>query len=158
MKLIRGFTLIEVLVVLTIIGLLAMMAIPNRTGTIARTQITESIKLIEDYKTLVALYYRNVGRFPANNGEAGLPAADKIRGNYITRVDVVDGGFHIELGAKIRDELTGKILSIRPIYVEGSLNSPISWICGNDSVPEGMSASGNNQTNVDLQFLPIRCR
>ncbi|MBN4055163.1 pilin [bacterium AH-315-K03] len=154
----NGFTLIEVLVVMAIIAILSMIALPSKTGVITRTQITESIKLVEDYKAVVALVYKSTGDFPMSNDEAGLPAAEKIKGNYVTRVDINHGGFHIVFGAKIRGDLAGKILSIRPIYVEDSLNSPISWICGNDSVPDGMSVSGENNTDIDLQYLPIRCR
>jgi type IV pilus assembly protein PilA len=158
MKQILGFTLIEMLVVLAVIAILSMLAIPNKSGVVVRTQVNESIKLIEDYKTMVNLIYKTTGSFPATNSDAGVPEPDKIKGNYVSQVDLVNGSFNIVFGAKIRSELEGKVISIRPIYVEGSPTSPVSWICGNDAIPNGMLAAGDNHTDLPSHYLPIKCR
>ena len=154
----RGFTLIEIIVVLAVIAILSLIALPNKSGIVVRSQINESVKLVEDYKSRVALIYKTTGSFPEHNSTAGLPEADKIKGNYVTQVDLSNGAFNIVLGAKIRSDLAGKIVSVRPIYVAGSPDSPISWVCGNDSIPPGMEVAGDNNTNLEPHHLPIRCR
>lgn len=153
-----GFTLIEMIVVLAIIAILSLLAIPDKSGAVVRTQVAESVKLIDDYKAIVTLVYKATGSFPATNSDASLPDPDKIKGNYVSQVDMVDGGFNIVFGAKIRSELVGKMISIRPIYVDGSPASPVSWVCGNDSIPPGMNVSGDNKTDLPSHYLPIRCR
>jgi len=71
---------------------------------------------------------------------------------------VENGAVHILLGNKINKPLNGKIISLRPIYVSANPTSPISWICGDDEPPEGMSTSGTNKTTIDRQYLPASCR
>lgn len=154
----RGFTLIEMMVVVAIIAILALMALPSPDPAIARKQVSESIELIEDYKKLVAFYHKSTQVFLANNQEAGMPAADKILGNYIDRVELVNGAFHLHFGNKAHPEIKNKTLSIQPIIVTGSPESPISWICGKAAAPPGMQAVGENRTDIEIKSLPFNCR
>lgn len=154
----RGFTLIEMMVVVAIIAILALMALPSPDPAIARKQVSESVELIEDYKKLVAFYHKSTQVFLANNQEAGMPAADKILGNYIDRVELVNGAFHLHFGNKAHPEIKNKTLSIQPIIVTGSPESPISWICGKAVAPPGMQAVGENRTDIEIKSLPLNCR
>lgn len=158
MSSVRGFTLIEMLVVIAIIAILALIALPSPDPAIARKQVVESMELIEDYQKLVAFYHKSAQVFLKNNQEAGIPAADKILGNYIDRVDLVNGAFHLHFGNKAHAAIKNKTLSIQPIMVADSPQSPISWICGKATVPGGMQAIGENRTDIEIKDLPLNCR
>ena len=134
----RGFTLIEMMVVVAIIAILALLALPSPDPAIARKQIIESVELIQDYKKLVAFYHKSTQVFLKNNQEAGIPPADKILGNYLDRVDLINGAFHLHFGNKAHASIKNKTLSVQPVTVVGSPQSPISWICGKASAPGGM--------------------
>lgn len=154
----QGFTLIEMMVVVAIITILALMAIPKADPTIARRQVVESLTLIEDYKKLVTFYHQSTLVFLPDNKTAGIPEPDKLLGNYVSRIELKNGAFHIHFGNKAHVSIKDKILSVQPIVVKDSPQSPLSWLCGRGAVPEGMQAVGDNQTSVELKDLPIECR
>jgi type IV pilus assembly protein PilA len=158
-KLVSGFTLIEVVLVVAIIAILATLALPSRMGAITQQKVVETIELVERYKPLIEQYYRyNSGNFPEDNRAAGLPEPGKIMGNYLEKMELRDGAMHLYFGKKIATKLRHKIITIRPVFVENSVGSPISWICGLNETPSGMKAAGTNLTDVDRVFLPGRCR
>lgn len=158
MKKVNGFTLIEMMVVVAIIAILALMAIPKVDPTIARRQVVESIELIEDYKKLVSFYHKSTLVFLKDNKEAGIPAPDKLLGNYVDSIELKDGAFHLHFGNKAHPSIKDKTLSVQPIVVKGSPESPMSWLCGNGAVPEGMQTVGENRTDLELKDLPLSCR
>ena len=144
---------------IAIIAILAMVALPSQNGAITQRRVVESLELIEPYKPLiVAYYYSHAGEFPADNEVAGLPDPDKIIGNYLEKVELRKGALHLYLGQKLPTQMHNKIVSVRPIFVQDSLASPVSWICGNNEVPPGMTAAGIDLTDLDVEFLPGRCR
>lgn len=152
-----GFTLIEILVVLALLAILVAMAAPSLDNKVARTQIAESVDLLKQLKEQVNTYYTLNQNFPHTNLDADIPPANKLIGNYVERVELVDGAFHINFGNKATAQLKGKTLSLRPIIVKGSAKSPMSWLCGNASIPDGMEAVGQNRTTVTAKYLPINC-
>jgi type IV pilus assembly protein PilA len=158
MKITIGFTLMEMMVVLAIIAVLALFAFPIPQDNISRKQVAESVELVDRYKKQIALYYETNLEFPENNEAAEIPPANKLIGNYVTRIELKNGAFHLYLGNKSHPNLKNKILSIRPIVVKDSETSPISWICGYSGVPDGMQAVGENLTNVDVKSLPLGCK
>ncbi|RBP48866.1 pilin [Arenicella xantha] len=154
-----GFSLLELMVVIAIIAILATLAMPSNVGRITQKRMVETIELVEPYKAYVAAsYLANSGTFPADNAAAGMPDPDKIKGNYLRKLEIRDGVMHLTLGQKLPASLHDKILSIRPVYVKDEPSAPISWICGNEKVPQGMFAAGTNLTDLDVSFLPGRCR
>jgi len=154
----QGFTLVEMLVVLAVIAILSVLALPGNTGRAVQLKMVETIELVEPFQNKIAMSYAAVGRFPESNELANIPAADKIIGNYLLAAEVQGGAIHLRLGQKMPAELHGQQLSLRPVYVEDSPLSPVSWVCGFDSVPEGMQVAGVNRTDVKLNNLPLRCR
>lgn len=153
-----AFSLIEMMVVIAIISILALVAMPTNSNRVVQTQIVESLELIEDYKQNVENSFALNGKFPADNDAAGMPEAKNIKGNYLSALRVKDGVLNLELGQKMNKIHQGKTVSVRPVYMEEDLTVPVSWVCAGDEVPEGMKAAGKNETDIDEQYLPIRCR
>ncbi len=155
---IRGFTLLEIMVVLAILSILVVMALPSNEGRYNRIRIEESLKLVDRFKSDVEAYYLVHQEFPATNDSANIPLPHQIIGNFLSETQLSDGALHLRLGNKISQQLQGQIISLRPVFVPGSEKAPISWICGHDTVPAGMVVAGENRTSVDIKYLPLSCR
>jgi type IV pilus assembly protein PilA len=113
---------------------------------------------VEKLKPAVEAFHSGAQRMPASNAEAGLPAADKLLGNYVSSIELKDGAFLVTFGNKAMTGLQGKLLSVRPVEVVDSPASPVSWICGHSQVPRGMQADGEDRTTVPPAMLPVACR
>jgi hypothetical protein len=93
-----------------------------------------------------------------DNAEAGLPAADKLVGNYVSSVTVEDGAVHVVFGNQANGAINGHTLSFRPAVVDAAPMVPIAWVCGPAPTPDKMSAKGADRTDIPPKFLPINCR
>ncbi|ENV6310070.1 pilin, partial [Neisseria gonorrhoeae] len=87
----KGFTLIELMIVIAIVGILAAVALPAYQDYTARAQVSEAILLAEGQKSAVTEYYLNNGEWPENNDKAGVAASSKIIGKYVKQVEVKNG-------------------------------------------------------------------
>ncbi|HFA7167339.1 TPA: pilin, partial [Neisseria gonorrhoeae] len=87
----KGFTLIELMIVIAIVGILAAVALPAYQDYTARAQVSEAILLAEGQKSAVTEYYLNHGEWPKDNGSAGVASASKIIGKYVKQVEVKNG-------------------------------------------------------------------
>ncbi|EMS4312699.1 pilin, partial [Neisseria gonorrhoeae] len=87
----KGFTLIELMIVIAIVGILAAVALPAYQDYTARAQVSEAILLAEGQKSAVTEYYLNHGKWPANNGDAGVANPTDIKGKYVKEVEVKNG-------------------------------------------------------------------
>ena len=153
-----GFTLIELMIVVAIIGIMASLAIPSYQQYTVKTQPVDAMNMSEQLKDNIEVFYNKHHRMPRNNKEAGLPEPQHLISNYIKSVKVENGALHFQLGNKINQKLSDKILSIQPLTVDGSSASPIDWGCGYATAPDGMSKQGSNNTDIDHFYLPINCR
>ncbi len=154
----KGFTIIELMVVITIIGILASAAMPSMSSKIMQSKIESSLILADIAKEDIQKYYQKHKTMPKNNDQVNLPAPDKFISNYTTKIEVINGAIHMTLGNKVPDQALGKVVSIRPAIIKGEPRIPISWIIGYASVPKGMTALGENLTDVDSSFLSYEYR
>src|SRR6187431_3371259 len=99
-KLQKGFTLIELMIVVAIIGILAAIAIPAYQDYTIRAQVTEGLNLAGAVKASVAETFAQTGLWPANNTAAGVGNATEVTGKYVTAVTVLNGGITITYGAQ----------------------------------------------------------
>ena len=154
----NGFSVIEMMVVVAIIGILAMIAIPSSIGRIVKEQVIAAIPLADIAKEPIAAAWKASKTLPINNEEAGLPVPEKVVSNFVSALIVQDGVIHMTFGNKAHPQIKGKILSIRPAVIEESQVVPIAWVCGNAKVPGKMTIKGENKTNVSADYLPQACR
>jgi len=88
----QGFTLIELMIVVAIIGILAAVAIPAYQDYTVRARVTEGLSLASAGKTAVSEFFASNGRLPESNASAGLAAAASISGNSVASVEVGSSG------------------------------------------------------------------
>jgi type IV pilus assembly protein PilA len=153
-KLQKGFTLIELMIVIAIIGILAAIAIPAYQDYTIRAQASEGPVLADALKTSMAEYYADKGSWPADNAALGI--TNTIEGTYVSSVTTTNGVITINYGNKANTaHLSGMVLSIRPAV---STNGDVSWVCGTATPPGATVVVGADATTVDPKYLPSACR
>lgn len=136
----KGFTLIELMIVVAIIGILAAIALPAYQDYTARTQVSEAVTLGSGLKTVVADVFADEGALAGiNSGADGVPAANTVVGKYTTQVAVAGGTITATIGGAASGLVAGKTITLIPTDNGGS----ISWDC---------NFSG------DAKYAPAACR
>jgi type IV pilus assembly protein PilA len=153
-----GFSIVELIFVLAILGVLMAMAIPALQGMALRRQVQDSLALARLAEAGVQARWSAAKKMPANNAEAGLPVPEKMISNTVSRVDVSDGAVTITFGNNAGKALHGKRLTLRPAVVVDTPMVPAAWLCHNVPAPIGMEVRGENVTDVPPEWLPVECR
>jgi len=143
----KGFTFIELWVVVAIIALLAAVAIPAYTDYMKHSKVAEVFMLTVSVKKAISDYYAYHGRFPANNLAAGVLPPEQPIGNYVSRVDVVNGDILVTFGPQNGEGMAGQTLKFRPEVKENALTGTVIWHCG-----------GDEKTTLAREYLPYRCK
>jgi type IV pilus assembly protein PilA len=143
MKKQQGFTLIELMIVVAIIGILAAIAIPAYQDYTIRAQVSEGLNLSGGAKVAVTEYFQDRGLFPPDNTTAGLADAGQILGKYVESVGVgnADGIITITYGIDAHDLINGESITLTAVTNAGS----VEWQC---------ASSGT----IQQKHLPASCR
>ncbi len=153
----KGFTLIELMIVVAIIGILAAIAIPAYQDYTVRSQVTEGLNLASDLKAGVAETFAQTGSWPADNAALGITATKS--GKYVTGVTVNTGSIQITYGGtQANTNINGKTLILQPTT---SNNGDVIWNCGFKAVVGNLSpAAGLTATTSSIlpKYLPNACR
>ncbi|HGO7767973.1 TPA: pilin [Neisseria meningitidis] len=159
----KGFTLIELMIVIAIVGILAAVALPAYQDYTARAQVSEAILLAEGQKSAVTEYYLNHGIWPGDNTSAGVATSSKIKGKYVEKVEVKNGVVTAEMKSTgVNKEIKGKELSLWAKRQNGS----VKWFCGQPVERTAPNASADadavnkvtGTANIDTKHLPSTCR
>ncbi|HFB7951658.1 TPA: pilin [Neisseria gonorrhoeae] len=156
----KGFTLIELMIVIAIVGILAAVALPAYQDYTARAQVSEAILLAEGQKSAVTEYYLNHGKWPEDNTSAGVASASDIKGKYVEEVKVEKGVVTATMKSDgVNKEIKGKKLSLWAKRENGS----VKWFCGQpvqrgagNNNDDAVTADGNNK--IETKHLPSTCR
>ena len=155
----KGFTLIELMIVIAIIGILAVIALPAYQDYTARAQVSEAISLMEGQKSAVVEYYADKGKWPTSNTKAGIADAGSIKGKYVKQVEIKANGVITATmeSDNVNNEIKGKTVSLTPTATtttgsgnnaKTTGNGSFTWTCTSDSANGG----------IESKFLPSSCR
>lgn len=143
----KGFTLIELMVVVAIIAILAAFALPMFQDYTKRARVAEGLSMVDGLKTQILEAYSANGKWPANNAEAGLAPATDLSGKAVTSIEVAAGGtdgvgkiiitYNDKVGTGATVTLTAKDTG------SGALTGVMQWNC---------------TSSIEKRFLPPECR
>ncbi len=139
----QGFTLIELMIVVAIIGILAAIAIPAYQDYTIRAQVAEGLALTGAAKVAATEYWQDRGKFPASNESAGLATANTITGKYVDSVSVTGNQITVTYGGEANQKINAATLTLTADSAGGS----VEWDC-----------AGGTTLSGEPQWLPSSCR
>ena len=163
---VSGFTLIELMIVVMIVGILSSIALPAYSGYTAKAQASEAFVLVDPVQMAVRDYYARWGRFPDSNVAAGVALPEAYRGRFVRSIEVTAGGairIQVETGSK---HIPPFSVYLRPALPVGSENGSMSWFCDKGELGYGadirkqfvISGEVGKDTVQKNDVLPRACR
>lgn len=126
----HGFTLVELMIVVAIVGILASIALPAYTSYTIRAQIAEGLHLTGPIKNAITQHHNDNGVFPVDNDAAALEAAGSYSGKYVFSISVDGAVISIQYGNDASAKISGQTVTMTAIHRDGS----VSWVCAGDGV------------------------
>jgi type IV pilus assembly protein PilA len=157
----NGFTLIELMLVVSIIGILAAIAFPSYQNYTIRAKVSEALVLADPVKKAISEFYDRWGTFPENNKQAGLPSPNALTGNYVQNITVDHGVVEITLQKLGNTVLEGKKMRLRPAINTSYTTGSVAWICDKGDPPKGTTPVGvvlPADVSLNNNYLPSLCR
>lgn len=159
----NGFTLIELMIVVAIMGILASLAISSYQTYTIRAQVSEALSMAAGAKTPVIDAFNNSGRPPVDRAAAGMtPVSTDTRGAYVESVAVAKGRVDVKFGGKAHQAIFGKTLYLTP-YMSGT--GSFVWRCGLAAEPpDTVIISGGGveaehlEPDIPARYLPKSCK
>jgi type IV pilus assembly protein PilA len=164
----KGFTLIELMIVIAIIGILAAIAIPAYQNYTIRSQVTEGLSLADGWKTAISEYYAQNGSFPTCSttvaaGAAGcISVSGAVAGKYVGAITIsgtVAGQIDVTYsGSQANAKLNNGTFNVLSLSPGLDANYDVVWVCGTAATPTGVTGVGATATTVPAAYLPTVCQ
>jgi len=138
----QGFTLIELMIVVAIVGILAAVAVPMYLDYTVRSQIAEGLNLSTSAKVAVTEFFQDRGVFPTNNTAAGVEAATDIQGKYVSSITVADDVITVQYGNEVNAQVFGETITLT---ADTTSAGSVKWVCASGGV-------------IQDNHLPAACR
>lgn len=139
----KGFTLIELMIVVAIVGILSAIALPAYQDYTARAQLSEAFTLLGGVRTSVGEYLFLTGTLPNDNESAGLAAAASITGNYVASVTVTNAGIEFQMENNAATPISNGLMIVAPVLAPGG-ETIVRWEC--------------SSADIASRFFPASCR
>ncbi|CAK0745316.1 type IV pilus assembly protein PilA [Gammaproteobacteria bacterium] len=149
----QGFTLIELMIVVAIIGILASVSIPAYQDYAIRSQTSEGVSISEGPRAAITDFWNSTGKLPSTAASAGVANATSLQGSYVSSLAVNNGKISVTFGNKASSKLNASVLEFTPFVSTGG---SLIWVCGKATPPNGQSST--DATTVNPRYLPAVCR